>query len=237
VSGSPPRRRGRTRWLLLTPIATLVAVVVGVVALESIGPTIDPGPLVVEGVPPLALEEAPECTRGGIDEGAVPDIREDLEPGDRIASEQVFACPSAFDGFEVTFVGEAVGELIRRRDGVWVQVNDDPYALEVGPLVGHRQRFGSNSGLSVWLPDGLHERITDVGRPSQRGDVIAIRGTLLRTDPDDGGGITVRADALEVLAPAEGVHTPLHVLQAVVAGVLAVVAIAAVVWSRLVRRR
>jgi hypothetical protein len=161
-----PRRRGRTRWLLVAVVVGLVAIVGGVVALEATAPQIDPTTVDVEvtDLPPVAVTEAPMCTRGRLDELTIDELRADLPPGGRVRSEQVYRCPTAWDGLTVTFVGEVVGEVLPRRGGAWVQVNDDAYALEVGPLVGHRNREGSNTGMSVWLPDGLHEQIANVGR-------------------------------------------------------------------------
>lgn len=231
-----PRRRGPTKWLLITPLVTLAVIVTGVVALEASAPLVKVEDRRVTGLPPLALEDVQDCVRrrGETERG---DIRDNFVRGGRVSSTQVFACPSAFDELEVTYVGEVVGEVIPRRGGAWAQVNDDAYALEVGPLVGHRERFGFNTGMSVWLPDGLHEEIEAVGRPGQRGDVILVRGTLLRTDPDDGGGTAVRAEELERLAESVEIEDPFHLLQAVVAVVLALAAIATTVWARIVRRR
>ena len=231
-----PSRRGHTRWLLITPLVALAVVIAGVVALEATAPLTDADDLAVTAVPPLAMEEARDCVRRRGDTD-VQDIRDDFVRGGRISSTQVSRCPAAFDGLEVTYVGEVVGELIPRRDGAWAQVNDDAYALEVGPLVGHRERAGFNTGMAVWLPDGLHEQIEAAGRPGVRGDVILVRGTLYRADPDDGGGTTVRAEELERLADPVEVSAPLHVVQAVVAGLLALAAIGMTVWARMVRRR
>lgn len=191
--------------------------------------------LEIRGVPPLATEEATTCRRH-LDEELIAALRLAHPPGGRVSSSQITACPAALDGLEVTYVGEVVGELLPRRGGAWAQVNDDPYALEVGPLVGHRALAGFNSGLAVWLPDGLHERIGDVGRPARRGDVIVVRGRLLRADPDDGGGITIRADELEVLADSVEVEVPLHVPQALVAALLAVATLVAIGWRWWARR-
>lgn len=230
----------RTRWLLVTPLAALALVIGLVVVLEAVHPQVDADELdvelVVAGVPELAIDGVPTCVRRA-DEAPVAAIRDAIAPGGRISSKQVHACPMAFDGLRVTFVGEVVGELIQRRQGVWAQVNDDDYALEVGPVIGHREHRGFNTGMSVWLPDPLHEQIGDVGRPAVRGDVIAITGTLLQADPDDGGGITIRADSLEVLASAVRIDPPFHALQAVVAVVLGVAAIAAIIWARATRSR
>ena len=231
-----PHRRRPTRWLLLTPITALVIMVAGVVALEAIHPQVDPTDRVVPGVPALAIDEDRACTRP-IDQTAAEDLRAGFVPGGRVSSTQVYLCPLAFDGLSVTYVGEVIGEVLPRRGGAWAQVNDDVYALEVGPVIGHRELAGFNTGMSVWLPDGLHERIEDVGRAGRRGDVILVRGTLLRADPDDGGGITVRAEELEILAPSIEVEVPFHLVQAIVAGILALLAIVALVWSWQIRQR
>jgi hypothetical protein len=231
-----PRRRGPTKWLLITPLATLAVIIVGVVALEAAAPVVEGEDRRVTGLPPLAVDGVEDCVRRRGDTETA-EIREDFVRGGRVSSPQVFACPSAFDELEVTYVGEVVGELIPRRGGAWAQVNDDAYALEVGPLVGHRERAGFNTGMSVWLPDGLHEEIEAAGRPGRRGDVILVRGTLLRTDPDDGGGTTVRAEEMERLAEPLEIEDPFHLLQAVIAALLAMGAIATTVWARIVRRR
>jgi hypothetical protein len=228
-------RTVRTRWLLAVPVIGLAAIVAGVVALEAIHPQADPGRFVVDGVAPLAMDETRRCTRG--DDGTIAEeIRAALEPGQRVTSSQVFACPMAFDTQQVTYTGEVVGELLPRRGGTWAQVNDDVYALEVGPVVGHREHAGFNTGMSVWLPDGLHERIERPGRAGWRGDVVQVTGVVLRVDPEDGGGITLRAEGLEVLAAPAEAPAPLHVVQAIAAVALAVLAIASVWLARRSRR-
>jgi hypothetical protein len=120
---------------------------------------------------------------------------------------------------------------------VWVHVNDDDYALEVGPMGAHREYRGFSSGLAVWLPDGLHEQIESVGLPGRRGDILLLEGVLHQADPDDGGGITLRADTLEVLVPPMEAPEPLHTLQAVLAALAAVAAGGALFWARRVQRR
>ncbi|GGI08939.1 hypothetical protein [Egicoccus halophilus] len=230
-------RRRPTRWILVAALALLVSVLAGTELLLRAKPLVDTTPFLVTDLPPVALETEPSVCRRGADQDLVDTIGATIGAGGRITSPHVYACPAAFDGRRVTYVGEPVGELIRRRSGVWVQVNDDDYALEVGPMGAHRESRGFSSGLSVWLPDGLHEQIDGVGRPGRRGDIVLLEGVLLRADPDDGGGITLRADHLEVVAPTVEVPEPFHALQAIVAGVLAALAAATLLWSRATGRR
>jgi hypothetical protein len=237
VTSRPPRRRQRTRFLLIGAVAGLAVIVLGAEALLRAAPLEERREeLRVLAVPPLASTEVETCARRA-DEDTAADVRDVFPAGGRVSSAQIYACPAAYDGLRVTYAGEPVGELLSRRGGVWAQVNDDDYALDVGPISGHRELRGFNSGLSVWLPDGLHEQIGDVGRPGRRGDVLLLTGVLFRADPDDGGGITLRADQLEVLAPAVEVAPPLHRIQAAVAAVLVLLAALTAMWSRSARQR
>lgn len=235
-SPKPPRRRGHTRWLLITPVVALALIIAGVTALEAAAPRLQEFGRRVEGLPPLALEDQPSCIRRA-DDTVVREIRDSFDRGGRVQSSQVFRCPAAFEDMPVTFAGEVVGELLPRAGGAWAQINDDAYALEVGPLVGHRELHGFNSGLAVWLPDGLHERVDTVGRPARRGDVVLVRGTIHRTDSEDGGGLTLRADDLAIVDAGFTIDDPLHVPQLIVAIVLGLLATAAMVWSRIAARR
>ena len=226
-----PTRRGHTRWLLLAPLAGLALILLGVWALEASNPQAPTDQFVVDDLPALAMPDSPQCMRLADTQELdriVEDIRSDIPAGGRIAADQVTACPIAFDGLEVTYIGEVVGEILPREGGAWAQVNDDPYALEFGPVQGHREHAGFNTGLSVWLPGDTADQIEHLGRPYMRGDVIEVAGTVHRADPDDGGGLTVRASDVSVIAEGVEVDPPFHLMQAIVAAGLAIAAIAAV---------
>lgn len=250
MNGPRPRhRRAPTRWYLVGGVALILAMVGGAWSLESLHPQLDTSRNAVADVPPLALDDEPSCRRfaedTAIDEArariqsaaAIAEIREGVPPGGRISSTQVYLCPSGYDGFEVTYVGEVVGEVLHRDGGAWVQVNDDDYALTTGPLIGHRERAGFNTGLSVWLEGDLADRIEQPGRAAVRGDVVLLRGTILRADPDDGGGITLRAHTMETLAGPLEIDPPLHTVQLVVAVILSLAAVGATLFARWRRER
>jgi hypothetical protein len=221
------------RRLLLVPVLALVALFVGLQAFHfATAPDVDAGPApeVRAELPPV-LGQVPRCERdrtGSDVDGRAAGLPR-LPAGHRVTSAQVLGCPVAFDGRSVTYVGELVGDLLTRDGGAWVLVNDDDYALELGPLPAHRDRRGTNSGLSVWLPEGLHGQVTGLGGPGQRGDVVRVDGVIRRADASDGGGLTLRADSLEVLSPAAPVDEPLNVAQVWLA--LGALATAAAVWS------
>lgn len=150
----------------------------------------------------------------------------------RLRSSEVVACPDQFDGRLVEFVGEVVGDVLERQEGAWVLVNDDAYALESGPLPAHDERVGTNTGLTVWLPGNDVEAEVTPGRPRLRGDVIAVRGRLLRADPADGGGMTLRAEEYTVVSEARPAEPPFRRTQAIVAAIVVLVTLAVVGYER-----
>jgi hypothetical protein len=225
----PRRHHPPAARLLLVPLLLVVVVLAGLELLARTAPH-DPPTRDQDLTPllaPVAVPDDPGCTRAGHDpDDDVPArMASSVGPDQRVASATVRSCPLAFDGLQLRYAGELVGDLLRREGGAWVLVNDDAYALEVGPLTTHRDGRGTNSGLTVWLPDDLVELVTGLGRPGHRGDVVELTGTVVRTDPTDGGGLTLRATAMDVLAPAVPVTEPLHVPQLVAALALCLLAL------------
>ncbi len=155
------------------------------------------------------------------------------EPIGRLSSGVAVECPDRFDGQIVTYVGEVVGDVLRRSDGAWVLMNDDPYALEQGPLDVTEQYAGSNSGLSVWLPGAMADLPDRAGNARWRGDVLHVTGVMLRSDPEDGGGLTIRATEARVVSEEIPIEDPVNVLQALVAVGLLGLAGALAWWVRI----
>lgn len=226
------RGRGPTKRLLLVPTILLLGLVAALQLLEdATSRTADP--VLSVDVPDAGSVGAPRiCARDG-DRQTIADVRDALGDDPMVTSAMVQACPEAFDGLTARYAGEVVGDLLHRDGGAWVLVNDDDYAWEVGPLPVHGEHRGTNRGLTVWLPEAFHGSITGLGRPNQRGDVLAIEGRIVRADPDDGGGLTLRATDVEVLATSVRVTEPLDLPQLWFA--IAVTLLAAGSW--LLRRR
>lgn len=228
---SSQRRRHAVRWPLLVVVLALALLWTLTTQLERSAPRMTPSDetiIVLEGP---VLPTPIRCARTDTEE-ALATLRSRLDPAGRITSAIVTACPRLLDGHSVTYVGEIVGDVLRRDGGAWVYVNDDVYALKIGPFGSHRETRGVNSGLAVWLPDGLYEDLGQPGRHGRRGDVIRVEGTFLRADPADGGGMVVRASALEVLAPSTPVEEPLNTPLVVSAAIGSLVATASWAWAR-----
>lgn len=223
-----PSHRRPAKRLLIAPGLLLAAVLAVVIAVPDIaGRPVDPLEQ-LQGLPQVAAVDVERCSRtpDGTNTAAAP-----LPvPGARVTSAMVVACPAAFDRRRVRYAGELVGDLLQRDGGAWALVNDDEYALRYGPLPTHREHRGSNSGLSVWLPTELLDDITGLGRPNQRGDVVVLDGHIRRTDPTDGGGLTLRADKLHILQSAQSLTAPLDRPQAILAATSLLAA--ALLWTQ-----
>ncbi|MDX1659464.1 MAG: hypothetical protein R3343_11640 [Nitriliruptorales bacterium] len=225
-----PRSRTDLRLRVLAGALTILAAIAVVLQLERTRP-LAPSEAMVAGVADAVTPNLLTCRRGR-DEPDPPPPAADA----RTTSAALVECPFRFDGETVTYVGEVVGDVLRRDGGAWVQLNDDAYALEVGPLPASGEFAGYSSGLSVWLPDGLADLAQRPGGPQWRGDVLQVEGVVHRVDDQDGGGLTIRAHAAQVLAPAEPLARPFHTAQAVVAIGLVVLAAGVIVWERRSRR-
>jgi hypothetical protein len=73
-----------------------------------------------------------------------------------VTSGELVESPKEFDGTEITFVGEAVGESMRRGDMAWLHLNDDAYMernVEEGASLGGVQL----GACSVGGREGRHQ--------------------------------------------------------------------------------
>lgn len=154
-----------------------------------------------------------------------------------VSSTELLNCPEHYDRRVVRYQGEAIGGLLPRRDGTWVQVNDDVYAGPAGPLPGHRQYHGANTGVGVRLAPGLAEEITTVGGPRARGDRVEVVGVFRRVDPGSQEVTVVHADSLAVIQAGQRHPDPPLGSRRIAAGVLAVLAVAVAATERVVARR
>lgn len=221
---------------LLWPVLGLVVLVAATITLERVGPRVEQTLPPVDAPAPEVDANEVRCRRDTRDDAAAR-ARARLPERVRVSSDAVHACPEAFDQHRVTYVGEAIGHLLPREGGAWVLVNDDGYALGPGPLPAHRDHAGTNTGMTVWLPDPLATQVSGLGGAGRRGDVIEVVGVVHRTDPANGGGLTLRAAELRVLAPSQPLRAPLHLPQAVAAAVAVLAAGATTRWALRVRGR
>lgn len=154
-----------------------------------------------------------------------------------VTADELLDCPETFDRRTVRYRGEVVGGLLDRADGVWAQVNDDAYALDVGPLPAHRDYRGGNVGIGVLLPPDLAEQIGTVGGPRTRGDQVEVVGVFRRVDPATREVTVIRASDGALVRPGEVVADAAQPGRQGVAALLALAAAAIAAAERFGARR
>jgi len=134
---------------------------------------------------------------------------------DAVPIGSLLAHAPAFDGQSVTIEGEALGDVMRRGDGGWVNIGDGSGVIGI---------WASTASLDTIQQTGVHGRI---------GDRVRVTGTFYRAAANLGGDTAVVADTLAVVAPGQEQPRPVSLLRVLLALVLAGLAAALVVtWRR-----
>jgi len=114
--------------------------------------------------------------------------------------------PDRYDGKEIVFKGEAIGDLMERSDGAWININDDAYSRQ-----GSKRRLaGYNSGQSVLVSDKKAARaVKRLGDYNNRGDIVEVTGVFRKADPDHGGDMMIAADSLRIVKSGFAIPHPI----------------------------
>ncbi|AXV08533.1 hypothetical protein DVS28_a3861 [Euzebya pacifica] len=154
-----------------------------------------------------------------------------------VNSNELYDCPATWDGRRVRYVGEVVGAVLERRDGAWVQLNDDVYADGVGPLPTHRDFRGGNAGIGVRMTRDQAARIDNVGGATQRGDLVEVVAEFRRVDPETAEVAILHVETMRILRRGEPFDVPDAPARPAVALVAALGALTIVVIERRRRER
>ena len=95
-----------------------------------------------------------------------------------ISSTELINNAKQYDGKIVTYEGEVIGDIMKRGDYAWVNIND-----------------GSNA-IGIWMSDSLVKTITYTGSYKSKGDVIEITGVFNRACPEHGGDLDIHAQTI-----------------------------------------
>ena len=153
-----------------------------------------------------------------------------------VTSTELIECPSLFDGRVVRYEGEAVGEVLLRPGRAWVHVNDDLYARQLGPVAEHRTVAGGNSGMAISMPrDNAVEVVP--GSFRRVGTGVAVVGTFMRADPQDGGSPAIVATAVEIVREPRVIEQRVSTVRVIVAAAMAMVVLGLLFLRRARQRR
>jgi hypothetical protein len=96
-----------------------------------------------------------------------------------ISSTELIQNGKAYDGKEIIYEGEAIGEVMKRKDGVWVNIYD------------------KQNSIGVWMSPELASIIEYTGSYKAKGDTLRVRGIFNYNCPLHGGDLDIHASSLE----------------------------------------
>jgi hypothetical protein len=95
-----------------------------------------------------------------------------------------------YDGKEILFEGEAIGEPMRRGEHAWVNVLD------------------ASGAMGAWMPAADLATFTHYGSYREKGDLVRLRGVFHRACPDHGGDMDIHVESVEPLERGGAVAHP-----------------------------
>jgi hypothetical protein len=101
--------------------------------------------------------------------------------GEEVGSNDLIEQAKAYDGQEIVYSGEVIGDILDAGDHVWLNVSD-----------------GSNA-IGVWTDRNLAREVQVAGRYAQHGDTVQVTGTFLRACPDHGGDFDIHAKSVTLI--------------------------------------
>ena len=96
----------------------------------------------------------------------------------RLSSSELIKNAQEYDGKLITYSGEAIGDVMRRGQFVWVNINDGQYAI------------------GVWMGANLAKEIKFTGSYKSLGDTLEVTGVFHRACLEHGGDLDIHAQAL-----------------------------------------
>lgn len=126
-----------------------------------------------------------------------------------------------YNGKEVVYEGEVIGEILDRGDHAWITVNDDHYGLR------HSRKYqelkGGNTGLGIYCRRDQLDGVRYLGSYGALGDYLRIRGVFYKSSPEHGGDLCIVADTVDIVRRGHRVETHPFGMEPIVAGALGAV--------------
>ena len=102
--------------------------------------------------------------------------------GQPVSSIELIKNAGDYDGKEVVFSGEVIGEVMFRGNNAWVNISD------------------GNNAIGIWLSGDLARNIVFAGSYKTKGDLIEISGIFNRACPEHGGDLDIHARTLKKIS-------------------------------------
>lgn len=95
-----------------------------------------------------------------------------------VSSQELINNAKKYDGKAVTYEGEVIGDIMKRGEYAWVNVND------------------AKAAIGIWLESSLTKDILFTGSYKSSGDWVEISGVFNRACLEHGGDLDIHATAI-----------------------------------------
>jgi hypothetical protein len=102
--------------------------------------------------------------------------------GQTVSSSELIAQAKNFDNKTVTYSGEVIGDVMKRGDFAWINVND-----------------GANA-IGVWIAAAMAGEVRSTGNFKRVGDTVEVVGIFNRVCVGHGGDLDIHAQSMRILS-------------------------------------
>jgi len=113
------------------------------------------------------------------------------EAATTVSSEELLKNSEEYDGQDVTFKGEVIGDIMIRGEFAWVNVRDE------------------HGAIGAFCPLELTEKIEYRGSYGFKGDTLSVRGEFHRACSEHGGDMDIHAEKILIVQEGEERSHPL----------------------------
>ena len=99
----------------------------------------------------------------------------------QISSSDLINNAKQYDGQEVSYTGEVIGDVMIRGKFAWINVND------------------TKNAIGIWLPADLAKEVSYTGSYKTKGDIVEAKGKFNRACIEHGGDLDIHANSLQVI--------------------------------------
>jgi aspartyl/asparaginyl-tRNA synthetase len=135
-----------------------------------------------------------------------------------ILAEELLKEAEKYDGKEVIYKGEVIGDIMIRRDCAWINVRDETGAI------------------GIFCPKELVNEIKYAGSYRFTGDIVSVRGTFHHSCPEHGGDMDIHAERINIIQKGKTISHPLESKKVKASIILPAIAFVLAIVHLVVRR-
>ena len=98
-----------------------------------------------------------------------------------VSSANLINSAKQYDGKEIVYRGEVIGDVMIRGKFAWINVND------------------TKNAIGVWLPADLAKKVSYAGSYKTKGDIVEAKGKFNRACLEHGGDLDIHANSLQII--------------------------------------